>query len=346
MVGIYTASDRPATTRSGSAAGGCETTPGLSTQLGPCRPPGTLDHHAGGHRAARHQPWYVTVDQALATRPDLTPDEPRPPRRAVRALSRADQHGGLLERAEPRGRQPLPEHGRQLIDRRGVTRSTVEPAVLSLILVALVLLSRLLAAAMTLRRGELALASLRGYGRRQLWFLGMLGAAADPGRSPRRWASCSATSPRGCSPGRWLVPDLPVPFILASALAALGVVLVTGGRGRGRRARRGQRAAQRPDRRRTPSHQGRPGRRRRCGWRWWPWPRPPWSTAASRSHPQKPRRDRPRPADPAGGRRGSARRPAGARGRRAVGAVVGAAPRASRRTSRRGRYAVGTRGRW
>ena len=27
---------------------------------------------------------------------------------------------------------------------------------------------------MTLRRGELALASLRGYGRRQLWFLGML----------------------------------------------------------------------------------------------------------------------------------------------------------------------------
>ena len=45
---------------------------------------------------------------------------------------------------------------------------------LSLILVALVLLSRLLAAAMTLRRGELALASLRGYSRRQLWFLGML----------------------------------------------------------------------------------------------------------------------------------------------------------------------------
>ena len=86
---------------------------------------------------------------------------------------------------------------------------------LSLILVALVLLSRLLAAAMGLRRGELALASLRGYGRRQLWFLGML----EP------LLILAVATPIGVGLGyltsrvlarQWLVPGLPVPFVLAS----------------------------------------------------------------------------------------------------------------------------------
>ena len=92
----------------------------------------------------------------------------------VKAIGEADKNGGLLTGLSLEFGNTLPDTSAQLISRRGVTRSTVEPAVLSLILVALVLLSRLLAAAMTLRRGELALASLRGYGRRQLWFLGML----------------------------------------------------------------------------------------------------------------------------------------------------------------------------
>ena len=95
-----------------------------------------------------------------------------------------------------------------------------------MILVALVLLSRLLAAAMTLRRGELALASLRGYGRRQLWFLGML----EP------LVILALATPLGDLAGyvgsrqlahRWLIPDLPVPFILGSVLAVIGVVVVT-----------------------------------------------------------------------------------------------------------------------
>ena len=108
-----------------------------------------------------------------------------------------------------------------------MARSTVAPAVLSLILVALVLLSRLLSAAMILRRGELALASLRGYRRRQLWFLGML----EP------LLILALATPLGIALGylasrvlvrHWLVPGLPVPFVLASGLAAVGVVLATG----------------------------------------------------------------------------------------------------------------------
>ncbi len=80
---------------------------------------------------------------------------------------------------------------------------------------ALVLLSRLLAAAMTLRRGELALASLRGYGRRQLWFLGML----EP------LVILALATPLGVVAGyvgsrqlahRWLIPDLPVPLSSAA----------------------------------------------------------------------------------------------------------------------------------
>ena len=144
----------------------------------------------------------------------------------MKAILHATDHGGLLPGLSAEVGNTLTTTAHQLIDRRGVTRSTVEPAVLSLILVALVLLSRLLSAAMTLRRGELALASLRGYNRRQLWFLGML----EP------LLILAAAIPLGVVAGyvgsrvlahRWLVPHLPVPFILASALAVVAVVLVT-----------------------------------------------------------------------------------------------------------------------
>src|SRR5262249_3249452 len=138
----------------------------------------------------------------------------------------ADQHHQLLPGLSPEAGNTLPSTVHQLLNRRGVARSTVEPAVLSLILVALVLLSRLLSAAMGLRRGELALASLRGYSRRQLWFLGML----EP------LLRLAIATPLGVAVGyvtarvlarEWLVPGLPVPFVLASALAVVGVVLVT-----------------------------------------------------------------------------------------------------------------------
>ncbi len=144
----------------------------------------------------------------------------------MRAIGKAQDRGDLLTGLTLESGNSLPEITHQLLARRGVARSTVAPAVLSLILVALVLLSRLLAAAMGLRRGELALASLRGYGRRQLWFLGML----EP------LVILVVATPLGVGLGylaarvlarQWLVPGLPVPFVLASGIAVVAVVLVT-----------------------------------------------------------------------------------------------------------------------
>ena len=170
--------------------------------------------------------WFVTVDQSLLVTPDLTPDDAAYAAARVGAIRKAAQRGELLTGLTLESGNSLPETTHRLLSRRGVARSTVQPAVLSLILVALVLLSRLLSAAMGLRRGELALASLRGYGRRQLWFLGML----EP------LLILVVATPVGVGLGyltarvlahRWLVPGLPVPFVLASGLAVLGVVLVT-----------------------------------------------------------------------------------------------------------------------
>ena len=172
-------------------------------------------------------PWFVTVDQALRITPDLSPDDAAAAATHVRALRKASERQALMTGLILEPGNSLPETTHQLLNRRGVARSTVAPAVLSLILVALVLLSRLLAAAMGLRRGELALASLRGYSRRQLWFLGML----EP------LLILVLATPLGVALGyltsrvlarRWLVPGLPVPFVLASGVAVLVVVLVTG----------------------------------------------------------------------------------------------------------------------
>jgi hypothetical protein len=175
----------------------------------------------------RHESWYVQVNQPLAVPPSLDAADLRATAARVESLEKADEHATLLPGLTLAAGNQLTFEARQLLDRRGVSRSTVEPAVLSLVLVALVLLSRLLAAAMILRRGELALASLRGYGRRQLWFLGML----EP------LVVLAVATPLGVAVGyatarllarRWLVPGLPVPFTAASGFAALGVVVVTG----------------------------------------------------------------------------------------------------------------------
>ncbi len=190
----------------------------------PARPAPWITPQAGIE--LRPEKWYVSVNQSLATNPGLTSRQLSVIAARVKAINKASEHSTLLTGLTLEPGNTLTTTAEQLIDRRGVTRSTVQPAVLSLVLVALVLLSRLLAAAMTLRRGELALASLRGYGRRQLWFLGML--------EPLLILACAV--PLGVAAGylgsrelarRWLVPDLPVPFILGSALAVLGVVVVT-----------------------------------------------------------------------------------------------------------------------
>ena len=225
VVGIYTAGDSAADDAFWGGSGRLQATFGaiLPREI-PARPGPWITTQAGIE--LRPQPWYVTVDQPLATPPDMTAADLQVVAARVKAIGHADEHGQLLPGLKLEFGNTLPDTAGQLISRRGVTRSTVEPAVLSLILVALVLLSRLLSAAMTLRRGELALASLRGYGRRQLWFLGML--------EPLLILVCA--TPLGIAAGylgarelahRWLVPHLPVPFILASALAVVGVVVVT-----------------------------------------------------------------------------------------------------------------------
>jgi hypothetical protein len=102
----------------------------------------------------------------------------------------------------------------------------VAPAVISLVLVAMALLLRLLMAAADLRLPELALASLRGLSRRQMWSLGL----SEP------LALLALSIPVGGLVGLamavglvrwWLVPGLPVPLPWTSLLAGLLVVLAS-----------------------------------------------------------------------------------------------------------------------
>ena len=229
VVGIYRARDRPGDFAFWFGSQTLQSVPGrlLPFQGGtktPAHPAPWFTTQATVE--LRSDPWYVSVDQMLDAPATMTPDQVSAVAARIRAITQADEHGGLLPSLRLEAGNSMPTVADQLLDRRGVTRSTVEPAVLSLILVALVLLSRLLAAAMTLRRGELALASLRGYGRRQLWFLGMLEPLLILALATPLGVALGYISARVLA-RRWLVPHLPVPFILASALAVVGVVLVT-----------------------------------------------------------------------------------------------------------------------
>jgi putative ABC transport system permease protein len=225
VTGIYRPTDKAADDVFWGGIGRLQTVPGaVLPRPSPARLAPWITPQAGIELRPEH--WFVTVDQTLATPPTLTPDDAATAAARVRAIQQADQHHQLLPGLSLEDGNTLPATVHQLLNRRGVARSTVQPAVLSLILVALVLLSRLLAAAMGLRRGELALASLRGYGRRQLWFLGMLEpllllAVATPVGVVLGYLSSRLLA------REWLVPGLPVPFVLASALAVIGVVLVT-----------------------------------------------------------------------------------------------------------------------
>lgn len=100
--------------------------------------------------------------------------------------------------------------------------SSVTPALVSLVLVALALLSRLTTAAGDLRVPDLALASLRGANRRQVWLL----ATAEP------LLLVAIAVPLGVAAGvgltgvlirSWLTPGLPLPLPPAAPLAVAGV---------------------------------------------------------------------------------------------------------------------------
>jgi len=107
--------------------------------------------------------------------------------------------------------------------RRATGRQTVTPAVVSLVLVAMVLLARMLSAATELRQPELALAALRGVGRRQVWVLGMLEPVLILGLSaPIGVAAGYLAADRFAT--QWLVPGLPLPVGGAVAWAVAGVL--------------------------------------------------------------------------------------------------------------------------
>jgi putative ABC transport system permease protein len=177
--------------------------------------------------ALRRGDWFVRMDYRLRVPPSTSLGDLE---QAVRDSGRlpgqlaARSRGGAKLSLEPGN--ALSAVVRQADAREVTARQTVLPAVLSLILVGLVLLVRLLSAATELRRPELALASLRGIGRRQLWVLGMLEpvlllvAATPIGVALGYLAGRSLAA-------AWLVPGLPVPLRLSSVWFALAVLLAS-----------------------------------------------------------------------------------------------------------------------
>lgn len=167
--------------------------------------------------------WRVRVDRPLEVRSTLVPDDLAV---AAEAVAAAEQR-----RRFPDGRlssdnelNDLDAVVASVRAEQETARSSISPAVLSLVLVALALLLRLLTAASDLRRPELALASLRGLAARRLWVLGL----AEP------LLLVLVSVPVGVLTGVaaswalarwWLLPGLPVPFPVASLVAA-GLVTV------------------------------------------------------------------------------------------------------------------------
>lgn len=173
--------------------------------------------------------WFVRAHRLLTITPATSSTDLRQAAHVVATLKAQARSGGGSGAASALVPEPGNELGSiaaQVELQHTTARSTVAPAVVSVVLVALVLLLRLLSAAMDLRRPELALASLRGCSRRQLWFLGlaepvlMLAAAIPIG--------IAAGFLSGRALGRvWLVPGLPMPLTVASLAATLVVVVCT-----------------------------------------------------------------------------------------------------------------------
>lgn len=170
--------------------------------------------------------WYVQLARRLDVTSRMSSQDLEQASHAVAALEHTivdDKSTATLTRQVGNRLVPIAAEVRQ----RGATaRATVAPAVVSVVLVALVLLVRLLGAAMELRRAELALASLRGYSREQLWVLGLVEPAL----------TLALATPVGLVAGyvcyralarTWLVPGLPIPLTAGSLLAVLVVLLAT-----------------------------------------------------------------------------------------------------------------------
>ena len=169
--------------------------------------------------------WQVLVDRTLTVRPSTGSGDVRAATRVVRnlppQLRRLD--GGRYVMTTD---STLPFLLDEIDSNRDTARQTVTPAVVSLVLVALALLVRLLSAAADQRRSELALGSLRGLSRRQMWAFGL----AEPA------TILAVATPVGVVTGllttrqlahAWLEPGLQVPLGLASVVAAASVFLAS-----------------------------------------------------------------------------------------------------------------------
>lgn len=168
--------------------------------------------------------WSVVVDVPLVVPPDATVAD-------VREAGETAE-GSLTVRSRVEGGRftgtndltDLAAIDREVRLQQATARSSIAPAVLSLLLVALALLMRLLTAAAELRVPELALASLRGLRAGRLWALGV----AEP------LTLVLLATPVGAALGylaawalvrAWLVPGVPVPVSWVSVVAGAGVAL-------------------------------------------------------------------------------------------------------------------------
>ena len=174
--------------------------------------------------------WTIRVDTQLDVPADLTPAELDVAAGSATAIppdTDLEVEGGTIR---DDGTNSLADVVSEVRFQESTARSSIAPAVLSLVLVALALLMRLLNAASELRVPELALASLRGVTARRLWGLGLaepvavllvatpigvafgLGlawllvrclAGPRPAASPCRWPA--GWPPRSCCspPSRW-----------------------------------------------------------------------------------------------------------------------------------------------
>ena len=169
--------------------------------------------------------WDVRVDTRLDVPSDLTPaqlDEAATSATAVPRDTALEVDGGTLRADDTNSLADVVEEVRF---QQSTARSSIAPAVLSLVLVALALLMRLLNAASELRVPELALASLRGVTARRLWGLGL----AEP------LVVLLIATPLGVVFGvglsvvlvrSWLVPGLPLTLPWASWIAGALVLVV------------------------------------------------------------------------------------------------------------------------
>ncbi len=169
--------------------------------------------------------WEVLVDRRLATGPTTQSSDVRAAARVVQDLP-SELRGLDGGRYRMTSDSTLPFLLKEIDSNRATARATVTPAVVSLVLVALALLVRLLGAAADQRRAELALGSLRGLSRRQMWAFGL----AEPA------TILAIATPVGVALGylsaeqlarAWLEPGLHTPLGLASLSAAALVLVAT-----------------------------------------------------------------------------------------------------------------------